>query len=144
MRGKHRGLVCRIAIGVSGGRYHLWKQAYVNEKSLLAACRAGQRIIKGQCHYFSTSALAGGGWSTPRPASSSATYYTGGCVALGEGLDSREEQRIPSLHRHSNPEASSPWRVAVPSELSRPQTSLCIAILQALDIRKLDCVDQQA
>jgi hypothetical protein len=48
VRGKeHRGLVCRVVIGVSGGRYHVQKQAYVNEKCLLAACHAGQRIIKG-------------------------------------------------------------------------------------------------
>ena len=85
----------------------------------------------------------GSGWPPPRPASSSATHYTGGWVALRAGLDFREEQRLPSFHRCSNREPSSPWRVAVPTELSRHQKCLCSGILQALDIRKLDCADEQ-
>jgi len=43
------------------------------------------------------------------------THCTGGRVGLGAGLD-----RWGKSHRDMNPRMSSPWGIAIPTELSRP------------------------
>jgi hypothetical protein len=69
-----------------------------------------------------TSALDGGGWLTPRPGRFAPRKETGfpcvgGWVEPRAGLDGCGKSHT---HRNSIPGPSSPYRVAIPTELSRP------------------------
>ena len=70
----------------------------------------------------STSALDGGGWSTPRtgryPRERPGTHCIGGWVGTRAGLDGC---RKPRPHRNSIPGPSIQQRVAIPTELCRPR-----------------------
>jgi len=64
--------------------------------------------------------------ATPRPLyprESPGTHCIGGRVDPSAGLDGFENSR---LHRDSIPGPSSPWRVAILTELSRPTLIYCI------------------
>jgi hypothetical protein len=70
----------------------------------------------------SISALDVGGWSTPRPSHFTSreilgTRCIGGWVGHRAGLDGCGKSRS---HRNSIPGPSSPYGVAIPTELSRP------------------------
>ena len=70
----------------------------------------------------STPALDGGGWSTPRPGRFSprerpGTHCIGGWLGSRSCLDGCGKSRP---HRDLIPGPSSPQRVAIPTELSRP------------------------
>ena len=61
---------------------------------------------------------------TPRPSyprESPGTHYIGGWVGPRAGLDGFEKSR---LHRDSIPGPSSPWQVAILTELYRPTLTL--------------------
>jgi len=45
------------------------------------------------------------------------------------GLDGCGEDKIPCPHAGSEPGSSSPWRVAIPTELSRPHRSVVDTVL---------------
>jgi rRNA maturation protein Nop10 len=73
-----------------------------------------------------TSALDGGGWSTPRPGrftpgKDPVPIYIGGWVVPKAGLDGCEKSRP---HRNSTSGPSSKYRVALPTELSQPMMRL--------------------
>jgi hypothetical protein len=78
-----------------------------------------------------TSTLDGGGWSTPRPRERPVTHYIGGWVGPRAGLDGCGKSRF---HRDSIPGPSSPLRVAIPAELSRPYNILYYIILLILQL----------
>jgi hypothetical protein len=85
-------------------------------------CHEGPERSIGISTLSLTSALDAGGWSTPHPGrfipgKQTRYHCTGGCVGLETGLDGCGKS---CPHRDSMHGPSSPWRVVIPTEPSRP------------------------
>lgn len=127
---------------VSGGRHHVWKQAYVNDTSLLAVRHAGQGDNEGVVPLLFNLGLSRGWVVNPTPSKQFRySLYRRQCGPQSRSGLLRRTDTLPSTGvRTPNRPArgESQYRLSYPAPLHQIFFS---RILQVMGIRKLGCAD---